>query len=571
MSSVASLTATAVAPRPRTLLVWLAAFFAVFAACSPRDLWAPDEPRYGLVARHMAETGDVLVPRLNGLPFAEKPPAGFWAMAAAGAAAGGVNAVAARLGCALLAAAAVLTLGRLARRWFDDPDLGDLAAILFAATGIVLWNSSRAALDLPMTLFSLLALEAGTVFVKRGTATSALATGMALGFGVLVKGPHALYVPVGGILGGCLAAETGRRLRDPRWLLTLLGLAVVVATWLVPALRGAGTELTSDGIPYADRLLGQLASRLSGESEPHAHGVWYLPALVLVAGLPWTPAWLAAMPRALRPSEAPVADRFGLGAACGAFVLPIGLLSIPGSKREVYLIPPLAMGAVLAAYALRRRAADVGSRAVPTLVAALLAVLAAALAFAPFARHTGLASVGTLGEALELLGAGRTPFVLAGAALLAGAGAWGVYALRSRPSDAATAGAIVMGLVFVVLAVGVAPRLEVQKSFGPEAVAVLHERPDARFYEAGFTDPSVLWWFHRDRVVMLGDTAYAATAKVLDAEAAPAVVLVSGKFWRERGTNAPPEARGALDRAVVLWRDQVGSREMLLLGNAPRP
>ena len=573
MSSVASLTATAtaVAPRPRSLLVWLAALFAVFAACSPRDLLAPDEPRYGLVARRMLETGDVLVPRLNGMPYPEKPPVAFWVMAATGKVLGGVDAVAARLGCALLAAAAALTLARLARRWFDDPELGDLAGILFATTGLVLWNSSRAALDLPMTLFSLLALEAGTIFVRRGTAAAALATGMALGLGVLVKGPHVLYVPVGGIVGGCLAAETGRRLRDARWLWTLAGLAGIIAAWLIPAIREAGGELTADGTTYADRLLGQIAQRVSGESEPHLHGFWFFVPLILAVGLPWTPAWLAAMPRALRPSHAPVADRFGLGGACGALVLSLVLLSVPGSKREIYLIPALAAASVLAAYALRRQAFAFGSRAVPVLVASMLAVAALGLAIAPFARHWGLASDGSVAEVLEALSLGRMPFVLGGAALLAGAGAWGAFSLRSRPADAAIAGGTALGLVWVVVAVAVLPVIGQQKSFGGAAIVADRDRPGAPLYEAGFTDAEVLWWFHRDRIGMLGDSGYAETAKVLDPEGAPAVVLVKGKFWRERGTNAPHEALRVLDRAIVLWRDDVGSQEMLLLGNAPRP
>ena len=575
MSSVATLTATAVAPSPRSLLVWLAALFAVFAAFSPRDLWAPDEPRYGLVARQMAVTGDVLVPRINGLPYPEKPPVAFWAMAATGAVLGGVDAVAARLGCALLAAAAVLTLARLARRWFDDPELGDLAGILFATTGLVLWNSSRAALDLPMTLFSLLALEAGTIFVKRGTATAALAMGMALGLGVLVKGPHALYVPVGGIVGGCLASESGRRLRDPRWLWALAGLAGVVAAWLIPAIRSAGGELTADGTTYGDRLLGQIARRVSGESEPHSHGVLFFVPLILVMGLPWTPAWLAAMPRALRRSRAPVADRFGLGAACGALVLSLVLLSVPGSKRELYLIPPLATACVLAAYALRRQELTFGARATPVLVTFVLAGAALVLAIVPFARHVhlgaslGFADDGPVAEVLAALGTGRMPFVLGGAALLAAAGAWGAFSLRARPADAVIAGGTALGLVWVVLAVSVLPVFDAQKTYAGAALVANRERPRAPLFEAGFTDPSALWWFRRDRIGMLGNEGYAATARVLDPDAPPALVLVKGKFWRERAVHAKPDDVSVLDRAVVLWRDAVGGGEFLLLGNAP--
>lgn len=571
MTSIASVIAADVVPRPRSPLVWLAALFAVLAACSPRDLWAPDEPRYGLVARRMVETGDVVVPRVNGRPYPEKPPVAFWAMAAVGASTGGVSAVAARLGCALLAAASVLTLARLARRWFDDRELGDLAGILFATTGLVLWNSSRAALDLPMTLFSLLALEAGTVLVKRGSATAALAAGMALGAGVLVKGPHALYVPIGGIVGGCLASGHARRLRDPCWLWTVFGLVAVVAAWLVPAIRGAGEELTANGSTYADRLLGQLGSRVSGDDEPHAHGFWYFVPLILAMGLPWTPAWIASLPRALRPARAPVADRFGLGAAVGAIALSLVALSIPGSKREIYLIPSLAAAAVLAAYALRRLGIHRGARATPVVVAVVLAGAAFLLAAAPFARLTGLAPAGAVADALDALGRGRVAFGLGGAALLAGAGAWGAIALRSRPSEAAAAGGTAMGLVFVVLSLAVLPVFDAQKSLAPAAAAAERERPGAPLYMAGFTDPSVLWWFHRDRIGILGNAAYDATARVLDPQAPAAVVLVRGKFWRERASRAPEAARSVLDRAVVLWRGDVGDVAHVLLGNAPRP
>ncbi|MBL9085808.1 MAG: glycosyltransferase family 39 protein, partial [Planctomycetia bacterium] len=78
------------APRSRVAL-WVAVALPLLAAFAPRDLWAPDEPRYGLVARTILETGDALVPRIDGQPYAEKPPLVFASMAALGAVAGGVT------------------------------------------------------------------------------------------------------------------------------------------------------------------------------------------------------------------------------------------------------------------------------------------------------------------------------------------------------------------------------------------------------------------------------------------------------------------------------------------------
>ena len=42
------------------------------------DLWPADEPRFGQVAREMMESGDYLVPHINGEPYKEKPPLLFW-------------------------------------------------------------------------------------------------------------------------------------------------------------------------------------------------------------------------------------------------------------------------------------------------------------------------------------------------------------------------------------------------------------------------------------------------------------------------------------------------------------
>src|SRR5262245_65853611 len=57
--------------------IWLAALAWV------RHLALPDEGRYTDIARWMAGSGDWLIPRMNGLPFIQKPPLYFWLEAAA--------------------------------------------------------------------------------------------------------------------------------------------------------------------------------------------------------------------------------------------------------------------------------------------------------------------------------------------------------------------------------------------------------------------------------------------------------------------------------------------------------
>src|SRR5262245_64857615 len=42
------------------------------------ELWTPDEPRDAAIGRAMWESGDWIIPRLNGAPFLEKPPFYWW-------------------------------------------------------------------------------------------------------------------------------------------------------------------------------------------------------------------------------------------------------------------------------------------------------------------------------------------------------------------------------------------------------------------------------------------------------------------------------------------------------------
>lgn len=554
-------------------VLWVAMAVAVVAALSSRDLWSPDEPRYGLVARGMLESGDWLVPRIAGQPYAEKPPLAYWAMAAAGLAGGGLTAALARLACALFAAVAVLQTSHLARRWFGDRDLGDTAALLFATTGLVLWNGSRAALDLPMTACALVALEAGTVVVARGSVRASLVFGAALGLGLLTKGPHVLYVPVAALVGGCLGAREGRRLRDPRFLLGLLVAAGVVCAWILPAMSAAGDQIAYNGTKtYGERLLGQIGSRVAGENEPHDHGPLFFLPLLLAMGLPWTFHWIAGLVHAVRPSKVPPEERFGLSACAWGLLVPLVLLSVPSSKRELYLIPLLPCASLLAAWAVHRLPPSGALRHATRFVVGLLACMALGAFAAPFlVRAPWLPISAEAREVASVLSTGSAAFALGAVGAIAAAGAIAAYHLREKPAGGLRAAGVALAGAWMLIATAVVPAFDPWKSFSGAAEAAEQAAPGAPLAIVGTSDASSLWSFHRDRAAMLGAGGYIAAAKALAPGAAPILVFSKGAPWRGDSSALHPDARTLLQKARVVWEKSLGGTTYVLLTNPAPP
>src|SRR5579862_7446646 len=64
--------------------LFIAAFALIvaFGFQGTRGLWEPDEGLFVSVAGTMLDSGDWLVPRMNGEPYPEKPPLMYWGMAA---------------------------------------------------------------------------------------------------------------------------------------------------------------------------------------------------------------------------------------------------------------------------------------------------------------------------------------------------------------------------------------------------------------------------------------------------------------------------------------------------------
>lgn len=311
----------------RTALLALLALVALLPGTLERELMSPDEPRFALVAREMAESGDYFRLRLGGEPYLDKPPLLFWLQGLAFALFGGPSPAAARLPSLLASIVTVVLTHRAGRRWFGEP-VATAGTLILVSAPLFLLRGAWVATDpllLATTFGAVVALDRAAEGWRPGGVLAAV--GLALG--MLAKGPVS-------ILWAVLAAAAAWRLPAVRYSLRPLLRPAPIAILLLVA-----------GVPLA--LTAWQAGLQEGLSAGWKHTVvrffsswdniepfwFYLPKL-LTGFLPWSLLGLAAALPAARRRRPPDPRRAWL---VRWVLLGLALFSIPAGKRLIYLFP----------------------------------------------------------------------------------------------------------------------------------------------------------------------------------------------------------------------------------------
>jgi 4-amino-4-deoxy-L-arabinose transferase-like glycosyltransferase len=426
---------------------------------------------------------------------------------------------------------------------------------MFSSAVFVAWVSQRAALDLPLTFFVLLAIERGEVWLATGRLLPAVACGAAWAGAILVKGPLGFLFPPMALAAGALARHRVPTWRNPGWLLAPGVMAGVGLAWLLPALDAGGGA-------YADRLLGQIAGRATGGEGHHVRPFYYFIERFPVITMPWSLHLLAGLGAMLTLRRAPHAHRGGLATcaalAIGAFVM----LSAFATKREVYLVPVLPFMAAAAAQALHRGHFRALARWGVLLLVGTPVGLALVLLGLPVLveRVQG----GAWPDAAEIrwgLYAGIAPACVAFLA-----GAWWTLRARREPLHAVRRGAMAVTVGMTVLTLFVLPALDRYKSYAPAARAAEAAAAGGTIYNAGFGQAAnLLWSLDREISPEVHDPAELGTRLPRGGPVGAAVV---GQGWWDRWRAAHPAAATWLRE---VWREPVDHRGLLVLTNRPAP
>jgi 4-amino-4-deoxy-L-arabinose transferase-like glycosyltransferase len=331
-------------PSPRFLLFFFLGTFALYALGNSRlPLIDRDEPRFAEASREMRQSGDYLVPRLNGEYRFDKPPLIYWSQVLTFDLLGD-NDFAARLPSVVFAALTATATSVFAHRVFGK-NVGIWAGLIFA-TCLQLFVHGRAAVaDMPLLWFFLLATWAGWERLKNPRSKLWWwIFYLSVGLGFLAKGPVALlpmlFPPIHALL-----CRSPFRLRPGSACLGGLVLLIIIGAWGIPAMFATHGEYFEVGI--GKHVLQRSLQPMESHGGPGFLGyLLFLPFYLIAAFLSFFP-WCIFLPRsakrlwALRDSD----ENYLLGAVLLVFFV----FTFIQTKLPHYVLPAYPALAILVA------------------------------------------------------------------------------------------------------------------------------------------------------------------------------------------------------------------------------
>jgi 4-amino-4-deoxy-L-arabinose transferase-like glycosyltransferase len=304
-----------------------------FGSLDYRHLVKPDEGRYAEISREMANTGDWITPRLNGIKYFEKPPLQYWITALAYQAFG-VNEWTARLWTAVSGFLGIFVIGFAGSRLFGS-QAGQLGALFLASNLYYVALGHINTLDMGLTFFLTVSLAAFLLAQKEPPGAARERKWMLIAWGaaacaVLSKGLIGVVIPAATLV---IYSLLNRDITPWRRLHVLPGLAlflVIAAPWFI------AVTLRNPEFPNFF-FIHEHFQRYTSNVHRREEAPWYFLAILVIGLIPWIPLALHGAAKAwhMPATKEFSAQRF-LVVWCGFVLL---FFSVSGSKLPAYLLP----------------------------------------------------------------------------------------------------------------------------------------------------------------------------------------------------------------------------------------
>jgi 4-amino-4-deoxy-L-arabinose transferase-like glycosyltransferase len=313
------------------LKIWLAVVVIALAMhLGGFPLLDADEGRNAEVAREMAATNDYVMPRLDGLPYLDKPVVYFAAEAAVMEVLGPTE-LAARLPAYLFTLATAGVLFFFARRlWGGDTPW--IAAIVFLSMPLTIAFARTVIFDSALTFFVVVALVAFYFAVEGGRPARpwSILAWVSMGFAMITKGPVTFLLVLFVALPYAFWRKQVRALFP---ILGILGFAAVIAPWLWGV-----TRVVPEFLEYV--LVTETAARMATDELKRTGPPWYFVPYLIGGALPWSLVALFSWKRVKKRELVYLALWIAI---------PFVFFSLNQSKRPQYILPLLPALALIVA------------------------------------------------------------------------------------------------------------------------------------------------------------------------------------------------------------------------------
>lgn len=307
-------------------------------------LFPVDETRYLTVAWEMRQSGEWLLPTLNGAPYSHKPPLLMWLVNVAWLV-GGTEIGVARMVPVLVTVGVIGLTFALGRALFPEKrEVAPLGVALTMTPAFFVYGGLLM-FDQLLTLFVLLALLFLWQAAEKPTFASWVKLGVAIGLGLLAKGPvMLLHVLPAALLVSYWRPDGAPTVSRKAWgsglLLAVLIGALIILSWAIPAAITGGKE-------FARMIFWEQSAGRMVKSFDHRRGAWFYIPVVL--GYLFPLLFLAPFWRGMREkwrAKLPKGAAFLL-----AWMAPtlIAFCLISG-KQPHYLLPLIPGAGIVAAY-----------------------------------------------------------------------------------------------------------------------------------------------------------------------------------------------------------------------------
>lgn len=347
-----------------------------------RPLNIPDEGRYPNVARDMVATGQLITPKVDGVPFLDKPILYYW-LEAASMKAFGVNSWAIRLPQALFGLLGCLAIYLFGRKFFNRRT-GFLAALLLMVSPLYYFSARYANMDLEVGLWITFSLFAffNAYQAEQEQKTSSRKKWMLLAFifsafGVLTKGLIGFVLPGMVIFCYLLTLSQFKFLTKLNWLGGLFIFFLITLPWYI------AVQIQNPGF-FHYFFIYQQFDRFTQTGFNNAMPFYFYLGILLAAFLPFSFFSLPQLVKLKTLWKARQQKCLVWFLALWIFLITL-FFSIPQSKIVGYILPVAPALALLLAYGFDRywQKAPKGMQYCQLIFAVIALILSGVLYYAP--------------------------------------------------------------------------------------------------------------------------------------------------------------------------------------------